>query len=115
MYINPQDMLAIIASICLVVVSGFLCWALFETARFMRQSNEVVTETREKITAVEGFIDELVEKATSLSSYMGMLTKAGESILGMIGSARDRESDEDVMPKKKHRLAKAAETEEETE
>ncbi|HVM90299.1 MAG TPA: hypothetical protein VMU11_00165 [Verrucomicrobiae bacterium] len=110
MYINPQDLLAIIASVCLVVVSGFLCWALYETARLMRQSNEVVTETREKITAVETFVDELVEKASSLSSYMGMLTKAGETILGMIGSARDREADEDITPpKKRHKLAKAAE------
>jgi len=100
MYINPQDMLYVVATICLIWVSGFLCWALYETARLMRQSNEVVTDVREKVEAVEEFVDEAMDKVTNLSSYVGMLTRAGESMLGMLGS-RHAEADEDIRPRRK--------------
>ena len=90
MYINPQDMLYVVASICLIWVSGFLCWALYETARLMRQSNEVVTDVREKVEAVEAYVDEAMDKLSSLSSYLGVITKAGESVMHMIGGTRRR-------------------------
>ena len=100
MYINPQDMLYVVATICLIWVSGFLCWALYETARLMRQSNEVVTDVREKVEAVEEFVDDAMEKVTNLSSYAGVITRAGEHFLGKL---RHDEAEEDVRPRKKHK------------
>ncbi|MEI7512415.1 MAG: hypothetical protein WCK01_03075 [Candidatus Uhrbacteria bacterium] len=101
MYINPQDMLYVVATICLIWVTGFLCWALYETARLMRQSNEVVTEARVKIEAVEEFVDDAMEKVSSLSSYAGMLTRAGEAVLGMLHGGRGDDSDEEILPRRK--------------
>jgi hypothetical protein len=100
MYINPQDMFFVVATLCLLWVSGFLCWALYETARLMRQSNEVVTDVRDRVERVEEFVDETVEKITNLSSYAGVITKAGEALLGKMGS-RHEESDEDLRPRRK--------------
>jgi hypothetical protein len=91
-------MLYVVASICLIWVSGFLCWALYETARLMRQSNEVVTDVREKVEAVEAYVDEAIDKISSLSSYAGMLSRAGESVLGLIGGRRSHDED---MPRRK--------------
>lgn len=113
MYINPQDMFFVVATLCLLWVSGFLCWALYETARLMRQSNEVVTDVRDRVERVEEFVDDTVEKITNLSSYAGVITKAGEALLSKMGNSRHEESDEDLRPRRKaaKRLSRNADEE----
>ncbi len=104
MYINPQDLLYVVASICLLWITGFLCWALYETARFMRQSNMVVTNVRAKVEAVEEFVEDMTEKVSSLSSYMGAITGVGEKIMHML--SRGSDEDNETPRHKARRLAK---------
>lgn len=101
MYIDAQQLLYLVGAICLLWVTGFLCWALFETARLMRKANEVVTETQDKLHEVEDFVDEIVDKVSSLSSYLGMLSGVGGKVMGMLGHA-----DEDDRPRKRLRRLK---------
>jgi hypothetical protein len=102
MYINPQDLLYVVATICLLWITGFLCWALYETARLMRQSNEVVSDVREKVEAVEEFVDDAMDKVSSLSSYLGVLSSAGGKVMGMLNRGAD-DDDEPRRPRKKAR------------
>ncbi len=103
MYINPQDLLYVVATICLLWITGFLCWALYETARLMRQSNEVVTDVREKVEAIEEFVDQAIDKVTSLSSYLGVLSSAGGKMMGMLNRGADDDDEEPRRPRKKAR------------
>jgi len=107
MYINAQDLLYLVGAICLLWITGFLCWALFETARLMRKANEVVTETQDRLHEVEVFVDDIVEKVSSVSSYLGILSNVGGKVMGMLGHHKDREEEvEEISPRKKLRRLK---------
>lgn len=103
MYINAEELLYLVGAICLLWVTGFLCWALYETARLMRKANEVVTETQDRLHEIEDFVDDLVDKATTFGSYFGALSNVGGKVLGMLGN---REEDEPRSRKKLRRLKK---------
>lgn len=46
---TTQDLFYLIGAISLVLITVFLCWALYEIARLGKQVNEVMQETRDKI------------------------------------------------------------------
>lgn len=48
MFETTQDWFYLVAAICSVCVTVFLCWALYYWMRVMRQTDEVMTELREK-------------------------------------------------------------------
>jgi hypothetical protein len=107
MYINAQDLLYLVGAICLLWITGFLCWALFETARLMRKANEVVTETQDRLHEIEAFVDDTVDKISSLSSYFDIFSSFAGKAMGMLGHRKDRDEDaEEISPRKKLRRLK---------
>ncbi len=106
MYINAQELLYLVGAICLLWITGFLCWALYETARMMRKANEVVTETQERLHEIENFVDDIVDKVSSLSSYFGILSNMGGKVMGMLGKHNDDE-EEDELPRVRRKLRRA--------
>ncbi len=101
MYIDPQGLLYVVGAICLLWVSGFLCWALYETARFMRQANGLLEEVQERVEMVEAFVDDLIEKASALTGYLDILMNVGDTVAGFLGRGR---SEPKSKGKKKRRL-----------
>lgn len=71
---TTQDLFYLIAGICLVFITGFLVWALFELGRLLKQTNEVVGGTREKIMRFS-------ERLAHLSRYMGIFAEGSRQIL----------------------------------
>lgn len=96
-FASMQDVLAFVAALAIGFVTVFLCWALFEIARLVRQANEVVTETREKIGRMEKLILVVVEKISSTSHYLGFIAEGARQLLSHL-RRRDRE---DMPPKEK--------------
>lgn len=86
MYLTPQDIWYIVASICLVAITIFLCLVLYRLLRVIRQADEIVTTTREKVAMVEETVENLVEKFTSLSGYASLVTEGGKKLLSMVGN-----------------------------
>ena len=82
---NSQDLINLVGAICLLWVSGFLCWALYEIARLTHQANDLVTDTREKVTMLEEFVSTLGEKLTALSTYAGLITAGSKTVMSMMG------------------------------
>lgn len=98
MYIDPQGLLYIVGAISLLWVTGFLCWALYETARFMRRANGLLEEIQEKVDMVEAFVDDVIEKVSALARYLDVVMNVGETIAGFLGRGR-----EETKPKRKKR------------
>ena len=56
MFETTQDWFYLISAFCIVWVSVFLCWALYYCVRVLRQTDEVMTELRERFAkATSGF------------------------------------------------------------
>ncbi len=85
MYLTPQDIWYIVASICLVAITIFLCLVLYRLLSVLRQADEIVATTREKISAVEEMVETLVERFTSLSGYAALVSEGGRKLLSLIG------------------------------
>ncbi len=111
MSFSSQDTLLFAGAISLLFVSGFLCWVLYELARMLRQTNDLLEDTREKITRVEEFVSEISERVGSASQYLGIMASAGKEIFGWMqsrkqASLRDEEdelSDEEPPKRKRKR------------
>lgn len=111
MSFSSQDTLLFAGAISLLFVSGFLCWVLYELARMLRQTNDLLEDTREKITRVEAFVSDISERIGSASQYLGIMASAGKEVFGWMqsrkqASLRDEEdelSDEEPPKRKRKR------------
>ncbi|MEK7473390.1 MAG: hypothetical protein AAB668_01525 [Patescibacteria group bacterium] len=110
MYIDPQGLLYVVGAICLLWVGGFLCWALYETARFMRQANGLLEEIQERVDMVEAFVDDLIKKASALTGYLDILMNVGDTLSGFLGRGRGEAKTKE---KKKRKLLSRSNEDEE--
>jgi len=80
MFSTTQDIFYVVASVCLLVVSGFLVYALFYFSQLMKSSNEVVVDVKEKIEKATSIVEFIKSKALSLGmkGLMMILDKAKE-------------------------------------
>ena len=70
MALSLQDLFVLFGTICIVVITFFLCWAIFEIARLVRQINQIVSGTRQQIARVEQGLEELSEKFKAVGPYL---------------------------------------------
>lgn len=110
MYLSSRDALLLAGAVSLLFVSGFLCWVLYELARMLRQTNDLLEDTREKITRVEEFVSDISERIGSASQYLGILATAGKEVFGWMQSRKqaslmdeEDELSEDEPPKRKRK------------
>lgn len=87
---TTKDLFYLILAIAVGGVGVFLCWALYEVARLLRQGNQMVTETREKISNVEKAVIRMKERIESSASYLGVLAKSGSSIMSFFKNREER-------------------------
>lgn len=95
MYLSSYDALLFAGAISLLLVSSFLCWVLFELARMLRQANDVLEDTREKIDRIETFVGEVSERVGSVSQYLGVLAGAGKEIFSWIRERKTNRQEDD--------------------
>jgi len=72
---TSQDIFYIVLSFSVIWFTVFLCWLLYQAARFLRNANDIVESIDEKmeiITEAVQFIRERVDKATG---HMGTVSK----------------------------------------
>lgn len=82
---TTKDLFFLVASVSLLGVSAMLMWVLYEWARLGKQANELVQESRKKLSLIEGVIDELLERVQSISTMIGSISTVVESVLGFVG------------------------------
>lgn len=79
-----REVYYLIAAICFLVITIFLCWALFEVARLFRRANHLVDEADTKLHEIESTIRGLLERITSFTSYAAILGEGIKSIMGYL-------------------------------
>ncbi|KKQ27194.1 MAG: hypothetical protein US42_C0013G0003 [Candidatus Magasanikbacteria bacterium GW2011_GWC2_37_14] len=71
---SSKDLLYVVLSLCILWFTVFLCWLIYQAARVLKNTNEIIenlTHKLELITEAVGFIR---GKVDHLSSSMGTVT-----------------------------------------
>lgn len=85
MYFSTQDLWYAVASGCLVTITILLSFVLYRLLNILRQTDEMVTTARQKITLLEETIELLAERLTSISGYASLITEGGRKIASLLG------------------------------
>ncbi len=86
---STNDLFYLVATIVIICVAVFLCWALYELATLLRQGNKVVGETREKIARVESAAMAMRERIESTLSYFGTFAEIGKTAMSFFKSREE--------------------------
>ena len=108
---TSHDLWYVVASVCFIFITIFLCWALYELIKLLRQTDEMVSETRERVNAVEEGVMSIVDKMTSAVGYMGLLAEGGKQLLSLFGGKK-KERSGTLSAKGKQKLLEALSEEE---
>ena len=81
---NSQDLFLLVATLCLLVVSGFLSWLLFEAARFFNQGNALLENLRHKVQMVEEAVVNISDRVSSLSQYIGFISEGSKRVMSYL-------------------------------
>lgn len=87
---STLDLLYLTLAIAVLWIAVFLCWGLYELARLLHQANEMVTDTREKITRIERAMMSIKEKLESSVQYLGMFATGWKTFLHLFESREER-------------------------
>lgn len=82
---STQDVWYAVASVCLAVITVFLCLVLYRLLSVLQQTDEIVKDARAKVTALEETVELLAERFTSISGYASLITEGGKKLLSLIG------------------------------
>ncbi len=83
---TTQDVWYSVASVCLAVITVFLCLALYRLIRVLTQADEILITTRSKITSIEDAVELFVERFSTISGYASLVTEGGKKLLSLIGN-----------------------------
>lgn len=91
MYLSSSlDVWHLVASFCLVAITIFLCWTLYELMSVLRQTNEMITEFRGRMSAIEEAIDSIQERLSSFAGMAGMVVQAGKQIASFVADPKEK-------------------------
>lgn len=83
-----RDLLYLVASVCLVGVSGFVMWTLYEWARLAKQANELTEDARLKLDVLEEAFDDLVTQISSVTQVVSSVSSVAQGLFGMFHKRR---------------------------
>ncbi|MDO8617910.1 MAG: hypothetical protein Q7N87_03445 [Candidatus Uhrbacteria bacterium] len=98
--LSSLELLYFISAIAIGFVAVFLCWALYEIATLVRQTNEVVSDTREKVARFERAIMMIGEKLGASAQYLGFIAEGGKQLLSYLHKRSEEKKEETDTPKK---------------
>ncbi|MBI2415127.1 MAG: hypothetical protein HYV33_00500 [Candidatus Kerfeldbacteria bacterium] len=86
MFETSQDILYLTVAICLAVFTGFLCWLLYYIGQISRQSNEMITDFRERLEQFDESVQELKTKVTASVDSIASISQQVGSIIELVRS-----------------------------
>ncbi len=70
---TSKDILYITLSTSVLLVTVFLCWAIYYVARILGEAYHLVTDIRRKLEVLEKLLATIREKIEQSSSYMRLI------------------------------------------
>ena len=103
---SSQDFLYIVLAICIVWLTVFLCWLLYQAARVLRNANKVVEGLMHQLELISEAFDFIRKKVDGLSSSMGVVSSLASGlvekyVVGKLAKKFDSPDDDRVTRKKK--------------
>lgn len=86
---TTKDILYIVISFVIILLSIFICWAIYYVAMILREAKKIIFDVRRKIELVEAVINTLKEKIEHTSSYMKLLVESAGNIVEFLKDRRD--------------------------
>ena len=105
------DLLYIVLALCILWFTVFLCWLLYQAARFLKNANDIVESVSEKLELIAEAVEFIRAKVDKMTNSMGVVSKLTSSlvekfILGKLSQDFDQMCDE--KPKKTTKKRKSA-------
>lgn len=88
--LSSLDVWHLVASFCLIAITIFLCWALYELMRILRQVDQFMADFREKIISLEEAIESLQERFTSFAGIATMVAQGGKKLASIMGNGKEK-------------------------
>lgn len=79
-----QSTLFFSVSLCVLIFTGFLVWIMYYLAQIMKQSNEMITEIREKMAELEEAIMAIKDKVSSSANSIAFVASEMKNIVQFI-------------------------------
>lgn len=83
--LQTKDLLFFVLAVVALWLGFFICWILYEVARLIRQTNQIVIDTREKIQRVEAAFSSVKEKIESSTRLIAALGAGGKMLSSIVG------------------------------
>jgi len=88
MFSTSLDILNLVISVCLVVLTFFLCFALYYFASSLRKINSVAKKVEQGVTKGEELIETVREKLKNSSAYFMVLAEVAKKALEFVQEKR---------------------------
>ena len=87
---TTKDILYLVISFVVLLLTIFLCWVIFYVAMILKEFKKIVFDVRRKIELVETVLTVLKDKIEHTSSYIKLLM---ESVGNIVEFLRDRKEE----------------------
>lgn len=81
---TSQDVLYVTVSVCVAVFTVFLVWIMYYVAQISRQSNEMITDFREKVDELDAAVREMKDKLSTTIDNVGAIGEQVSYILEIV-------------------------------
>lgn len=95
---TTKDILYLVISFVVLLLTIFLCWVIYYVAMILREFKKITFDVRKKIELVETVLNVLKDKIEHTSSYMKLLVESAGNIVEFL---KDRKEEKEARNKKK--------------
>jgi hypothetical protein len=89
---TTKDILYLVISFVVLLLTIFLCWAIYYIAMILKEFKKIVFDVRRKIELVETVLNVLKEKIEHTSSYMKLLVESAGNIVEFLKDRKDEKA-----------------------
>ncbi len=88
MFNTSIDIFYLVLSICLVFFTGFFIWAIYYIVQILKQSNEVITEFREKMAELEEAMMNIKDRVVTSANTLSFIANEIGSVMDIVRSVK---------------------------
>jgi len=103
---TSKDLLFLMLSLCVVVFTFFLCWALYYITMMLKRAHlaikevsDLIASIKDKLDRLEGLLKTVEEKIKHSASYLPLVMKGVTELIGFV--KRKKEAKEQKKKNKK--------------